>query len=257
MSARARNLKALPRDTARPLYQQIKDAILEKISSGVWGPGTRLPSENRLVPELGVSRMTITRALRELTQQGHLKRVHGVGTFVATPQRHASLIELHNIADEIRERGMTHRAEIVALEESVCDPALAASMELSPGALVFHIALVHYQDEQPIQFEDRYVNPALAPGFMTADFETLTPTQYLVDRIRPEEMEHIVQATLPGPEICRRLQIPPTEPCLRLLRRTWSGGRVVTTVSLLYPSSRYDLGARYATDAFRKHSARD
>jgi GntR family histidine utilization transcriptional repressor len=254
MSQRHKTLSALPRDTARPLYQQIKDAILDKVRSGVWLPGERLPSENKLVSELGVSRMTITRALRELTEQGHLQRVHGVGTFVARPQRHASLIELRNIADEIRERGMLYRAEVLRLEQTECDAALADSMESAPGAAVFHIELVHYQDRQPIQLEDRYVNPEMAPGFLAADFERVTPTQYLIDRIRPEEMEHIVQATLPDPVSCRHLGIPDNEPCLRLLRRTWSRGRVVTAVSLLYPSSRYDLGARYATDLFRKKS---
>lgn len=252
MSAQRKTLSALPRDTARPLYQQIKDAILEKVRTGVWVPGERVPSENALVKELGVSRMTITRALRELTEQGHLQRVHGVGTFVARPQRHASLIELRNIADEIRERGMRHRAEVLGLEQTECDTTLANSMESTPGAPVFHVELVHYQDEQPIQLEDRYVNPELAPGFMAANFERVTPTQYLIERIRPEEMEHVVQATLPNPDTCRLLGIPATEPCLRLLRRTWSRGRVVTVVSLLYPSSRYDLGARYATDTFRR-----
>lgn len=252
MNAAFRAFGALPRDSSRPLYQQIKDRILAKIRSAEWLPGQRVPSENTLVAELGVSRMTITRALRELTQQGHLQRVHGVGTFVAAQPRHASLIELRNIADEVHERGMRHRADVLRLERTRCDAALAVDMELPPGTPVFHIELVHFQNDVPIQLENRHVNPALAPKFLGVDFCTVTPTQYLVGLFRPDEMEHVVQAVMPDPTSCQHLAIPADEPCLRLRRRTWKNGTIVTVATLLYPGSRYDLGARYATDAFRK-----
>jgi GntR family histidine utilization transcriptional repressor len=252
MNGSTTKLGALPRTAARPLYQLIKDRILEQIRSAAWPPGKRLPSENSLVTELGVSRMTVTRALRELAQQGHLRRVHGVGTFVADTPRHASLIELRNIADEIRERGMHHRADVLRLDATHCDAALAADLELAPDTRVYHVQLVHWQNDQPVQLEDRYVNPALAPDFLGVDFHLVTPTQYLIGLFRPDEMEHIVQAVMPDSKTCRWLAIPPEEPCLRLRRRTWKHRVVVTLATFLYPSSRYDLGARYATDAFRK-----
>jgi GntR family histidine utilization transcriptional repressor len=181
-----------------------------------------------------------------------LRRVHGVGTFVADTPRHASLIELRNIADEIRERGMHHRADVLRLDATHCDAALAADLELAPDTRVYHVQLVHWQNDQPVQLEDRYVNPALAPDFLGVDFHLVTPTQYLIGLFRPDEMEHIVQAVMPDSKTCRWLAIPPEEPCLRLRRRTWKHRVVVTLATFLYPSSRYDLGARYATDAFRK-----
>lgn len=247
-------LSTLPRDTARPFYQQIKDSILHKIRAGEWSAGEKTPSENMLVDELGVSRMTVNRALRELTQEGHLERVHGVGTFVAEPVRHASLVELKDIADEIRGQGKAHRAEVGHLRAEKASKEVAARMELKPGARVFHAILVHYQDELPIQLEDRFVNPALAPEFMKVDFAAATPTQYLIGLFRPDEMEHVVQAIMPDRETCKLLAIARGEPCLRLLRRTWKDAQVVTTVSLLYPGSRYDLVARYSTDNYRKNS---
>lgn len=80
------------------------------------------------------------------------------------------------------------------------------------------------------------------------DFTTITPTEYLMGEIRPDELEHIVQAILPDAYTALRLSIPAEEPCLRLQRRTWKAGVVVTAVDLIYPSSRYDLGARYHPD---------
>lgn len=232
-------------DSPVPLYQQIKDRIRQRITDGSWLPGRRIPSENQLVKELEVSRMTINRALRELNQEGHLERIAGVGSFVAEPPKHASLIELRNIADEIAAEGRQHRARIVWQERARADTELAARLELVPGSEVFRVTLVHLRDELPIQLEDRWVNPATAPAFLEVDFTRMTPSEYLLRTVEPEEMEHVVQATLPDEETCELLAMAANEPCLRLARRTWNAGRVVTYAVLTYPSSRYDLGARY------------
>ncbi len=236
---------ALPQNTSRPLYQQIKDSIRAKIHSGSWLPGRKIPSEHSLVADLGVSRMTVHRALRELTRDGYLDRVHGLGTFVREPPGVVSLIELRNIADEIRARGKNHRAEVQAFSELTATPELAARMELGPGARLFHILLSHSQDGIPIQIEDRYVNPHRVPQFMAQDFSLTTPAEYLLGLYRPDEMEHRVQAILPDARMCELLAIDAAEPCLRMQRRTWKQGAVVTLATFIYPGSRYDLAARY------------
>ena len=238
-------LTSLSGDTSLPLYQQIKNAITEKIHAGEWQPGEKIPSENQLAADLGASRMTINRPLRELTAEGVLKRVHGLGTFVAEPPRHASLIELKPIETEIIAQGKSHRAELLSLVEIRAKQTLAERMNVHAGDKLFHAVVVHYQDELPIQLENRHVNPAAVPGFMQVDFSKITPSAYLISQVRPDELEHIVQAVMPDEYIAKRLAIPTTEPCLRLNRRTWKNGAVVTDVALVYPSSRYDLGARF------------
>ena len=230
---------------ARPLYQQIKDRIIDQIAAGKWLPGKKIPSENELVREWGVSRMTVHRALRELAQDGRLERVAGVGTFVAEPPRHASLIELRDIAEEIRGAGAEHRARILRQKKTRLDTELAQRMELPRGHEVDHVTLVHYRDDLPIQHEDRWVNPQVVPDFAACDFASMTPSEYLLKTITADEVEHFVQAELTEPAICERLAILPTEPCLRLERRTWNAGRLVTYAVLIYPGSRYDLGGRY------------
>jgi DNA-binding GntR family transcriptional regulator len=69
-----------------PLYARVKQMITQQIDNGSWPPHHRVPSESELVSELGFSRMTINRALRELTAEGLLVRMQGVGTFVAEPK---------------------------------------------------------------------------------------------------------------------------------------------------------------------------
>lgn len=74
------------RSAPAPFYEKVKMEISEKISSGIWQPHDRIPSEAELVAQYGFSRMTINRALRELTDEGLLVRLQGVGTFVAEPK---------------------------------------------------------------------------------------------------------------------------------------------------------------------------
>ncbi|MDH3635237.1 MAG: histidine utilization repressor [Gammaproteobacteria bacterium] len=234
-----------------PIYQQIKKTIQRRIESGDWVAGQKLPSENDLVAALDVSRMTINRALRELTQQGLIKRVHGLGSFVAEAPRHASLIELQDIALEIAQDGKRHSSQVLDLEAVSASPDVAAQMELPTGSQVYYLRAVHHQDGLPIQLESRYVNPAVMPGFIDQDFTVMTATAYLLQQFKPDEMEHRVRAAIPDQAVRELLALQNGEPCLQLTRRTWSNGQVVTYVRLTYPGDRYELAARYATTEYQ------
>jgi GntR family histidine utilization transcriptional repressor len=72
--------RELAENDSTPLYAGVKQVILDRIQSGEWPPKYRVPSENELVVELGVSKMTANRALRELANEGELVRIQGVGS---------------------------------------------------------------------------------------------------------------------------------------------------------------------------------
>lgn len=237
------------------LYRRAKDFVQDKLNSGQWKPGDLIPSENRLVQELGMSRMTVNRALRELAEEGHLVRVSGVGTFVAKSKPQSNLLRITNIADEIIARGHRYSCQVLHLGREAASMSVAAALALSTGASVFHLVCVHCEEGVPVQLEDRYVNPERVPDFLAQDFgERLQPARYLLQVIRPDEMEHIVEACHPSADESRHLQIDSHEPCLMLMRRTWSSGRVVTYVRLLHPSSRYRLGSRLPVNGAHQDS---
>jgi GntR family histidine utilization transcriptional repressor len=201
------------------------------------------------VERFGISRMTANRALRELTAEGVLSRVPGVGTFVREAVPKSSLLELRNIADEIAARGHRHTSRIELRETVTATPALAEEFEWEGPARLYHLLMVHEENGVPVQIEDRHVNPAAAPGFGSADFASVTPTAYLVAEVPVDELEHTVEAAMPNAEQRRLLGIGSHEPCLVLHRRSWSGGRVVTVATLTYPASRYALYSRMRTSA--------
>src|SRR5262252_10009980 len=74
-----------------PLYQQLRRELFSRIRRGEFGAGARLPSENQLCEEYGVSVTTARRALLELVKEGVVRRRMGVGTMVAPSVRQARL----------------------------------------------------------------------------------------------------------------------------------------------------------------------
>jgi len=164
-----------------------------------------------------------------------------VGSFV-DDRRYESGLELHSIADEVAARGHTHRAEILAHERLVPPDFVAWSLGLTPGGAAFHSRILHYENDMPIQLEDRYVNPAADPGYLDTDFTQTTPAKRLLS-VLPDvaEVEQAIEAALPGPDEARLLQIDLGEPCLFVRRRTWARSMSVTLVTLTHPGQRYRL----------------
>jgi GntR family histidine utilization transcriptional repressor len=226
-------------------YRQAKAFVLTKVRSGEWKPGDLIPSEQKLTVELSMSRMTVNRALRELTDEGELVRLSGVGTFVASRKPQSNLLMIANIADEIQARGHRYSCNILHLAREAATLTVATALELKTGSSVHHLVCVHCEDDVPVQLEDRYVNSQLVPEFLQQKFgEHLQPSQYLLNSISADDIEHIVDAVLPTPEEQHQLKIGESEPCLVLIRRTWSQNKTVTFVRFLHPSSRYRLGSR-------------
>ncbi|MDY0068165.1 MAG: histidine utilization repressor [Steroidobacteraceae bacterium] len=233
---------------ALALYQQVKEFITARIQDGSWPPGHRLPSENELVAQFGVSRMTVNRAFRELMDHGRVVRVAGVGSFVAEARPQSTLLRIANLGEEIRRRGHEYECRLLLLQRASASLEIATSLDLATGESVYHSVCVHLENGVPVQLEDRYVSPRMAPDFIKQDFRRTSPSEHLLRSVPLDEIEHVVDAVLPTPEQADRLEMPVTQPCLLLTRRTWSRGRPVTLVRCLHPAARYRLGSRFRTE---------
>jgi len=229
----------------QPAYLQVKTFIQQHISSGEWRPGDPVPSEATLMQQFGISRMTVNRALRELTAEGMVTRVQGSGTFVAELHRIASNLTIRDIQEEVVERGHVHAARVLLSRAERADARLAKSLGLRTGARVFHTVLVHLENGVPIQYEDRYVNPAAAPQYLKTDFTQTTPTRHLLCEAPLTEASYSIEACLPTPEQAQQLEISTREACLAMVRRTVSGAHVASMVRLVYPGSRYSFAGSF------------
>lgn len=228
-------------NAARPRYQQLKDLIIERISTGELRPRDRVPSENELVEAMNVSRMTANRALRELHGEGYVERIAGRGTFVADFRAQSHLLEVQNIADEIAGRGHSHSSQVIRQSRQHARGDVAKALQVEPGTDVFHLLLVHGENNLPVQVEDRHVLASFAPRSLEQDFASVTPSAYLTSVAPLQEAEQVVRASMPNAAIRQYLHMDDGEPTLVVIRRTWSQGRPVTFTRLHHPGSRYEL----------------
>lgn len=232
-------------NAVKPRYQQLKDLIIGRISSGELQPSDRVPSENELVEAMKVSRMTANRALRELNDEGYVERIAGRGTFVSDFRSQSHLLEVQNIADEIAGRGHTHSSTVIRQSRQHARGEVAKALHIEQGTDVVHLLLVHYENKVPVQVEDRHVLTSFAPACIEQDFERVTPSAYLTSVAALQEAEQVVRASMPNGAVRQHLDMQDGEPTLVVLRRTWSQGRPVTFARLHHPGSRYELTGHY------------
>ena len=230
---------------AVPAYEQVKAFIRGRISSGQWKPGDPVPSEAALMQQFGISRMTVNRGLRELAGEGLVTRVQGSGTRVAQLHRISSRLTIRDIHEEVAERGHVHGTRVLLVAKERASAAMAQSLGLKTGGVVFHSLLVHLENGVAIQYEDRYVNPAAAPDYLKTDFTQASPTLHLLQHAPLTEASYSIEACLPTAQEAKQLGIKRTEPCLAMMRRTVSGAHVASVARLVYPGSRYSFAGQF------------
>ncbi|MBD3896262.1 histidine utilization repressor [Halomonas sp. ML-15] len=224
-----------------PLYLQIQQHLLEKIHSGIWPADHQIPPEEQLARDFGVSRMTANKAIRDLVQQGYLTRQPGLGTFVTDRKAESSLVDVHNIAEEVRSRGHQYANRVLTSEAIAADDEVALRLGVRLGTRVFHTLIVHRENDVPIQLEERYVNPRWVPDYLDTDFTRHTPNEVLVAACPITDIEHVVEAILVDATTAEHLDTDTRHPCLSMIRRTWSGENLISYARLIHPGERYKL----------------
>lgn len=229
---------------AVPLYEQIKVHIRELIAAGKLREGDRVPSEHQLASTFKVARLTVHRALRELSQEGTIRRVHGLGSFIAPRQITSPTARIYNIAEEVRSRGQEFSAKVEKLETVEASGLVAQAMEVQEGVRLFHSVIIYHADSVPIQLEDRYVLPAFAPSYLDQDFHSRSTTDYLQSIAPATEAEQVIEAIVPDAATRRILRCQKGEACLVITRTTWVGSLVTTYTRFVHPGMRHRLVSR-------------
>ena len=103
--------------SAVPLYQQVMDDLKGEIARGVYAAGSRIPSEMELAKSYGVGRVTVRRAIEELSRAGYLNRQQGRGTFVCAPKLKRKIRQkgdVQSFSDACRVNGMEPGACVIS-----------------------------------------------------------------------------------------------------------------------------------------------
>jgi GntR family transcriptional regulator len=239
---------ALSSQLPLPLYLQLARYVRSLIVGGKLGHRDALPSERELAERFEVSRVTVRKALRELSQEGLLEQIQGAGTFVnRAPHVEQRLSTLTSFSEDMRARGMVPGSIVLRQEVVPSGEIIARQLELDPGTPVVQIERVRTADGEPMAVERTYLPAGRFPDLENVDltdvslYETLSSrwsTQVAIadqwySVIRPTESE----AGLLG--------VQPDHPAMLVERVTRDpAGDIVEYVRSLYRGDRYEVHAR-------------
>ena len=230
--------------TGNVTYRDVKATILDRIKGGAWPPGTLLPGEIELAHEFGTARATVSRAMRELVEEGLVERKRKAGTRVRpTPLRQARL-DIPLVRVDIEEQGACYRYALVSSQVGPAPDWLRARLSLPAGTELRHILCVHFSDGQPYQLEDRWINLRSTPAARHADFTIEGPNEWLVRQVPYSNVEISFSATTADPYQAQHLGCAVGDPLFRVERQTSWQGQELTFVRLLYNRG-YRLTTRY------------
>jgi GntR family histidine utilization transcriptional repressor len=238
--------KQLVLDGEGPVYDQIKRTILANIRSGEWETGHRIPAEADLAKHFQTARMTVNRALKELTEDGLIVRRRRAGSFVASPPSPSALLEIVDMSTTIPLRGQAYGYECLTHETIAADIETARRMRLPAGTALLHLICRHSADGDIVELEDRWINLDLLPQAATQDFSKQAPGAWLLEASPWTEAEHTVSAINATEVLAHRLKLDVGTACLVLERRTFQADTVVTFARLTHPGNRHVLSERFS-----------
>jgi GntR family transcriptional regulator len=230
--------------SGRPKAVQIGEMLEELLAD--LEPGAPLPSERLLCDRYGVARMTARQALDDLVVRGLAYRVHGAGTFAATP-RTTQWQSLTSFTQDMRARGLRGGARVRQQRVVAAARPVATSLELTPGAPVVRVERVRTADEEPMAVETAHLPAARFGGLVDADLAGDSLYRLLEERwdARPTTAEQRVLVTRLDGAASRTLAVAPGACGLVTERRTRDQhGRPIEYVRSLYRADRYDLRLR-------------
>ncbi len=230
---------------APSLHQRILADISERIVSGAWPPGYRIPYEYELSAQYGCSRMTVNKALSQLAKAGLIERRRRSGSFVSQPKSQAAVLEIHDIRVEVQALGMPYRYELLSRKTRRATTDDRMRLGLDGVSQVVALTSVHFAGKRPFCHEDRLISLSAVPDASQEQFETMAPGPWLVERVPWSVAEHRIRASGAPAMVARLLDIADGAPCLMVERQTWSAEAPVTHVRFTYAGDRHVLTARF------------
>ncbi|RYF94195.1 MAG: UTRA domain-containing protein [Caulobacteraceae bacterium] len=229
---------------SQPLHETIRARLEADILEGRFKPGEKLPNETELAAEWDCARMTISRALGALAEAGMVQRRKRAGTFVARRTVQETVLDIRDVAADIRASGREYSFRRLARREAAASAEDAAALGVAEGAPVLLIIGLHLADGQVHALEERRINLDVAPAAGRERFEDEAPGAWLLAHVAWTEAEHVISAVAADGQTAKRMGISTGSALLSLERKTWLAGDCVTSARFLYPAGAQRFAAR-------------
>ncbi|MBR6965911.1 MAG: GntR family transcriptional regulator [Clostridia bacterium] len=208
-------MKKLQSESSSPLYDQLMRRLAEDIEQGIYPVGSRILPEHELETLYNVSRVTVRRALAELTSEGLLERKQGKGTFVSTPRISQDLKSIHSFHDACKQNGFQGGTIVIHVKETEADLSDLAELDLRQGSRVVETLRVRTADGDPVVLEKNHFSMAYA----YLENENLSGSLYGILRdygIEPKQASHDISMAFASADQAKLLNVEPGAPLMRL-----------------------------------------
>lgn len=215
--------------TTIPKYYRISREIIARIRAGELRPGMRVPSENELIREYGISNTTARKALYEIEAEGWCTRVKGKGTFVRDRDVHRSANRILAFTRNMLEAGYTPSTKV--LDARRVEKGYAATVNgrrYTMAGPVYKIHRLRFADETPMMIEVRYISLRLCPGIERKDFSGSLYDIYERDYgLHLVEIQQMLSAVMLDPVTQRFFDLAEPVPAFRVEGVTFSGKEMI------------------------------
>lgn len=232
----------------QPRHAAIREQIEGLILSGVLKPGDHVPSEQELVAQHGVARMTASRALSDLVAAGLVVRRRKAGSFVAAPPSEEKLLGVPDMRETLAGHAHAVLKRVVRAATGADRARLGA---LPKGARVVAVVVRHDSNGVPAAMEDRLISLDAVPDAAGESFAGSPPGTWLLERVPWTEAEHRIRAAGADAGMAAALGLAVGAACLVMERRTWRGDQPVTAARITWPGDRHEVTVRSARGPLR------
>lgn len=230
-----------------PLYQQIYDLLRARIADGTLGLNDRLPAEQDLVDALGVSRITVKRAMNELAVAGLVRRQRGIGTVVIHDATAPTVKgSFDTMIDGLTRMGLETEVQLLDCTVGTVSPAISESLKLPMGRTVQRIVRLRSLDGEPFSHLISYIPYDVADRYD----EKLLASESLIKLLEmaghaPVAAEQTISAIAASPAVAANLGVAPGTALLRIHRiMTDADGRPVQDITAHYRADRFEYHMR-------------
>lgn len=237
---------SLSGDSQTPLYSQLQQLIRKALALGNIRADDAIPPERELAADLGISRVTVRKAVCGLVEEGLLVQRRGVGTFVKGRMEQPSA-RLTGFTEEMARRGMEPGVKWLDRSIGVATPEEAMALNVSPGTEVSRLGRIRYGGEEAVAVEYTTVPREFLPFPNIVDrslYDVLASTNH-----RPFRALQRLRAELFDDEIAELLDIKCNSVALYIERRSFlRDGRGVEFTRSYYRGDSYDYVAEMKLD---------
>lgn len=170
LTAKPGEIASLDRSSPVPLYHQFRLLLQRQIEDGAWRPDERLPTEDDFASRYRISKVTVREALKQLSEEGYLRREQGRGTFVSQSRVEQGPRILTSFSQEMMLRGMTASSRVLRQEIRTAGDEIGGKLGIKPAAPVFALKRLRLADDEPMGIQTAFVPVVLAPGIDKEDF---------------------------------------------------------------------------------------